>query len=303
MHHGWNQYFTDYLLIWIPVITCDSYNLLKWLYSINCAVNLQVIEWQFKWMLFLLRGGGGWSRCIGPWRSLKRVCARVCVCVCKQMRPLEAGRAHCSSSSYTPLSDSTAPHSLEDGGLRSTIRWGTLVLCLQLPDRELRQPGKSPASAEPRDFGLCRAGCVFARRRLWRTLRPVEARLSAGLQAASPRLTATRYTGVCVCVRVRASSSGLTCGFHVLWRNCHPRGAMRNRRIKARWSRCRTRGAAGAPPPPLRGRRTWYSQRRSGNFWRILEGSFSCRCRRRGHVVLPGTRGLLPGTVCWRPRV
>ncbi|CAB1452508.1 unnamed protein product [Pleuronectes platessa] len=38
------------------------------------------------------------------------------------MRPLEAALAHCSSSSYTPLSDSAAPHSLEDGGLRSTIR-------------------------------------------------------------------------------------------------------------------------------------------------------------------------------------
>ncbi|KAM7418164.1 hypothetical protein PAMA_017692 [Pampus argenteus] len=40
-----------------------------------------------------------------------------------KMRPLQAAFHHCSSSSsYTPLSDSSAPHSLEDGGLRSTIR-------------------------------------------------------------------------------------------------------------------------------------------------------------------------------------
>lgn len=163
-----------------------------------------------------------WSHFVDSWRSraplrwggLSLMCCFACVC--KQMRPLQAAFLHCcSSSSYTPLSDSTAPHSLEDGGLRSTVRWGTLVLCLQLPDRKLRQPGKKPASLETRDLGLCRLGCIFACRPSWRMQYPVDASLSPGLSAASP---GRERPGVSVCMHVCVNVYYvLTCGFHVFW--------------------------------------------------------------------------------------
>lgn len=130
----------------------------------------------------------------------------VCFCAVSTDAPPAGCLPHCSSSTYTPLSDSTALHSLEDGGLRSTIRWGTLVLCLQLPDRKLRKPGKILASLDTWDIGLSRPGCIFARRRPWLTLCPVDARLSPGLSAASRWYSANRYHGLCACVYVWMST-------------------------------------------------------------------------------------------------
>ncbi len=166
-----------------------------------------------------------------PWRSPDPTLGnRVYwfVSVCKQMRPLQAAFPHCSSSSsYTPLSDSTAPHSLEDGGLRSTIRWGTLVLCLQLPDRKFRQPGKIPASLDTRKLGLSRPGCVFACRRPWRTLWPVDVRLSPGLSAASLAQCDPVSWSACVCMCVWMSTMSWRLAFTCFWRKCHQPWAMR----------------------------------------------------------------------------
>lgn len=153
------------------------------------------------------------------WKGGPRVTTFACVSVCKQMRPLQAASPHCSSSSsYTPLSDSAAPHSLEDGGLRFTVRWGALVLCLQLPDRKLRQPGKMSASPDARDLGLplpgaCArvAACGARYARLMRLSPACQQHLR--LHKAN-RLLRLR---MCVCVRANAYYV-LTCGFHVFLR-------------------------------------------------------------------------------------
>lgn len=175
----------------------------------------------------------------------------VCFCACKQMRPLQAAFPHCSSScSYTALSGSAAPHSLEDGGLRSTVRWGTLVLCLQLPDRKLRQPGKTPASLDTRALGLCRLGCIFTCRRSWRMQYLGDARLSPGLWAAYPGRV---RPGVLVCVRacecVWMSTMSWRLAFTCFWRKCHQPWAIRKfGGLKPKnlfLCRCWSRGAAG----------------------------------------------------------
>lgn len=52
--------------------------------------------------------------------------------------------------------------SLEDGGLRFTVGWGALFLCLQLPDRKLREPGKLRSDSICAGTGLQGLGFIFA---------------------------------------------------------------------------------------------------------------------------------------------
>lgn len=53
-------------------------------------------------------------------------------------------------------------HSLENGGLRFTVRWGAHFLCLQLPDRKLREPGKGCSYSICAGSGLHSRGFMFA---------------------------------------------------------------------------------------------------------------------------------------------
>lgn len=52
--------------------------------------------------------------------------------------------------------------SLEDGGLRFTVGWGALFLCLQLPDRKLWEPGKICSDSISAGAGLHGLGFIFA---------------------------------------------------------------------------------------------------------------------------------------------
>ncbi len=61
-------------------------------------------------------------------------------------------------------------HSLEDGGLRFTVRRGALFICLQLLDWKLRQPGKPCTISGTAEAWLLFPGCIFARYCLWRDI-------------------------------------------------------------------------------------------------------------------------------------
>lgn len=57
--------------------------------------------------------------------------------------PQSVGDPHCTrGEQYSSALWLLSSHSLEDGGLRFTVRWGALFICLQLLDWKLRQPGK-----------------------------------------------------------------------------------------------------------------------------------------------------------------